>query len=57
MVLNEIPSYLKHTFVTFFTNPFDLKIGQVIIVIVILSLVATVTMSVINAYWGGSKNE
>ena len=57
MVLNEIPSYLKHTFVTFFTNPLDLKIGQVIIVIVILSLVATVTMSVINAYWGGSKNE
>ena len=57
MTLNEIPSYLRETFVTFFTNPFDLKIGQVIIVILILTLIVTFTMSVINSYWGDSKNE
>ena len=57
MTVKEIPSYLRDTIVTFFTNPFDLKIGQVIIVIVILTLVVTFTMSIINSYWGDSKNE
>ena len=57
MPLNEIPSYLRETFVTFFTNPFDLKTGQVIIVIVILTLLVTFIMSIINSYWGDSKNE
>ena len=53
----DTPLYLRDTFVTFFTNPFDLKTGQVIIVIVILTLVVTFIMSIINAYWGDSKNE
>ena len=59
MTVKEIPLYLRDTFVTFFTNPFDLKTGQVIIVIiiVILTLVVTFTMSIINSYWGDSKNE
>ena len=57
MPLNEIPTYLRDTFVTFFTNPFDLKIGQVIIIIVSLTIFVTFTMSVFNSYWGDSKNE
>ena len=57
MTVKEIPSYLRDKFVTFFTNPFDLKTGQVLIVIVILSLVVTFIMSIINSYWGVSKNE
>ena len=35
----------------------DLKTGQVLIVIVILTLVVTFIMSIINSYWGDSKNE
>ena len=57
MALEEIPLYLRDTFFTFFINPFDLKTGQVIIVIVILTLVVTFTMSIINSYWGDTKNE
>ena len=57
MTVKEIPLYLRDTFVTFFTNPFDLKNDQVLIVIVILSLVVTFTMSIINSFWGDSKNE
>ena len=57
MTLGELPLYLRDTFVTFFTNPFDLKTGQVLIVIVILSLVVTFIMSIINSYWGDSQNE
>ena len=57
MTLEEIPLYLRYTIVTFFTNPFDWKTGQVIIVIVILTLVVTFIMSIINSYWGDSKNE
>ena len=57
MTLEEIPLYLRDTFFTFFINPFDLKSGQVIIVIVILTLVVTFIMSIINSYWGDSKNE
>ena len=57
MELQNISSYLRDIFVTFFTNPFDLKIGQVIIVVVILTLVVTFTMSLINSYFGDSKNE
>ena len=57
MTVKEIPLYLRDIFVTFFTNPFDLKTGQVIIVIVILTLVVTFIMSIINSYWGDSKNE
>ena len=30
MALQEIPTYLRDTFVIFFRNPFDLKIGQVL---------------------------
>ncbi len=55
MTVKVIPLYLSDTFVTFFTNPFDLKTGQVIIVIVILTLVVTFIMSIINSYWGDSK--
>ena len=57
MTVKEIPLYLRDTIVTFFTNPFDLKTGQVIIVIVILTLVVTFIMSIINSYLGDSKNE
>ena len=57
MTVKEIPLYIRDTIVTFFTNPFDLKTGQVIIVIVILTLVVTFTMSIINSYWGDTKNE
>ena len=57
MELQEIPTYLRDTFVIFFTNPFDLKIGQVIIVIIILTFVATFVMSLMNSYLGNSKNE
>ena len=57
MTLQDIPIYLKDTFVTFFTNPFELKLVQVIIVVVILTLVVTFTMSLINSYFGDSKNE
>ena len=52
MTVKEIPLYLRDTFVTFFTNPFELKTGQVLIVFVILSLVVTFIISIINAYWG-----
>ena len=55
MTVKVIPLYLSDTFVTFFTNPFDLKTGQVLIVI--LTLVVTFIMSIINPYWGDSKNE
>ena len=54
MALEEIPLYLRDTFFTFFINPFDLKTGQVIIVI--LTLVVTFIMSIINSYWADSKN-
>ncbi len=57
MALQEIPIYLRDTFVIFFTNPFELKLVQVIIVVVILTLVVTFTMSLINSYFGDSKNE
>ncbi len=57
MSVKKIPLYLRDTIVTFFTKPFDLKTGQVIMVIVILTLVVTFTMSIINSYWGDSKNE
>ena len=57
MTVKEISLYLKDTFVTFFTNPFDLITGQVLIVIVILSIVVTFIMSIINSYLGDSKNE
>ena len=52
MTSKDIPSYLRDTFVTFFTNPFELTIGQVMIVVVILTLVVTFTMSLINSYLG-----
>ena len=55
MALNEIPSYLRDTFITFVTNPFELKLVQVIIVVVILTLVVTFTMSLVNSYFGDSK--
>ena len=57
MALQEIPTYLRDTFVIFFTNPFELKLVQVIIVVVVLTLVVTFTMSFINSYLGDSKNE
>ena len=57
MTLQDIPIYLRDTFVDFFTNPFELKLVQVIIVVVILTLVVTFTMSLINSYFGDSKNE
>ena len=52
-----MPLYLRDTFFTFFINPFDLKTGQVIIVIVILTLAITFIMSIVNSYCGDSKNE
>ena len=55
MTLQDIPIYLKDTFVAFFTNPFELKLIQVIIVVVILTLFVTFTMSLINSYFGDSK--
>ena len=55
MTVKDIPLYLRDTIVTFFTNPFDLKTGQDLIVI--LTLVVTFIMSIINSYWGDSKNE
>ena len=57
MTVKEIQLYLRDIIVTFFTNPFNLKTGKVIIVIVILTLVATFIMSIINSYWGDSKNK
>ena len=57
MALQEIPIYLRDTFVIFFTNPFELKLVQVIIVIIILTLVVTFVMSLMNSYLGNSKNE
>ena len=57
MTVKEISLYLRDTIVTFFTNPFDLKTGQVLIVIVILAIVVTFIMSIINSYLGDSKNE
>ena len=57
MTLQHIPIYLRDTFVAFFTNPFELKLVQVIIVVVILTLIVTFAMSLINSYFGGSKNE
>jgi len=57
MTVKVIPLYLSDTFVTFFTNPFDLKNDQVLIVIEILTLVVTFIISIINSYWGDSKNE
>ena len=56
MTVKKIQLYLRDKIVTFFTNPFDLKTGQGIIVIVILTLVVTFIMSIINSYWGISKN-
>ena len=55
MTLQDIPIYLRDTFVAFFTNPFELKLVQVIIVVVILTLVVSFTMSLINSYFGDSK--
>ena len=57
MALQEIPTYLRDTFVIFFTNPFELKLVQVIIVVVVFTLFVTFTMSFINSYLGDSKNE
>ena len=57
MTLQHIPIYLRDTFVVFFTNPFELKLVQVIIVVVILTLIVTFAMSLINSYFGDSKNE
>ena len=57
MTVKEISLYLRDKLVTFLTNPFDLKTGQVLIVIVILTLVVTFIMSIINSYWGDSKNK
>ena len=57
MALQEIPTYLRDTVVIFFRNPFDLKIGQTIIVIIILTFVVTFVMSLMNSYLGDSKNE
>ena len=56
MTLQDIPIYLRDTFVAFFTNPFELKLVQVIIVVVILTLIVTFAISLINSYFGGSKN-
>ena len=55
MTLQDITTYLRDTFVAFFTNPFELKLVQVIIVVVILTLVVTFTMSLVNSYFGDSK--
>ena len=57
MTVKEISLYLRDTLVTFLTNPFDLKTGQVLIVIVILTLVVTFIMSIIDSYLGDTKNE
>ena len=57
MTIQNIPTYLRDTFITFVTNPFELKLVQVIIVVVILTLVVTFTMSLVNSYFGDSKNE
>ena len=57
MTLQDIPIYLRDTFITFVTNPFELKLVQVIIVVVILTLVVTFVMSLMNSYLGDSKNE
>ena len=57
MTVKEISLYLRDTLFTFLTNPFDLKTGQVLIVIVIITLLVTFIMSIINSYWGDSKNE
>ena len=56
MTLQDISIYLRDTFVAFFTNPFELKLVQVIIVVVILILVVTFTMSLISSYFGDTKN-
>ena len=56
MTLQDITTYLRDTFVAFFTNPFELKLVQVIIVVVILTLVVTFTMSLINSYFRDTKN-
>ena len=48
MTVKEISFYLRDKLVTFLTNPFDLKTGQVLIVIVILTLVVTFIMSIVN---------
>ncbi len=56
MTLQDIPIYLKDTFVAFFTNPFELKLIQVVIVVAILTLVVTFTMSLINSYLRDTKN-
>ena len=55
MKLHDIPIYLRDAFVAFFTNPFELKLVQVIIVVVILTFVVTFTMSLVNSYFGDSK--
>ena len=55
MTIQNIPTYLRDTFITFVTNPFELKLVQVIIVVVILTLVVTFTMSLVNSYFGDSK--
>ena len=57
MTLQDIPIYLRDTFVAFFKNPFELKLAQVIIVVVFLTLVVTFVMSLMNSYLGDSKNE
>ena len=57
MTIQNIPTYLRDTFITFVTNPFELKLIQVIIVVVILTLVVTFVMSLMNSYLGDSKNE
>ena len=54
--MHDIPTYLRDTFVAFFTNPFELTLVQVVIVVVILTLVVTFTMSLINSYFGDTKN-
>ena len=55
MILQDIPIFLRDTFVAFFTNPFELNLVQVIVVVVILTLVVTFTMSFINSYFGDTK--
>ena len=57
MTLQDITTYLRDTFVAFFTNPFELKLVQVIIVVVILTFVVTFTMSLVNSYLGDSNNK
>ena len=56
MTLQDIPIYLRDTFVAFFTNPFELKLIEVVIVVAILTLVVTFTMSLISSYFGDTKN-